>query len=412
MPTHEALPRFPFPGEHPLRPPEEYAALRAERPVARVGLANGHAVWLVTTHAEVRQVLADPRFSREAITRPDAPRLLPIAAGSKSIFVMDPPAHTRLRKLVGRAFTTRRIENLRPRVEKLAASMVDAMAEQGPPADLIAHLAQPLPITLICEMLGVPAADQSLFRAWTDVMLSVSAHSSAEVGAAAGKLKGYLGDLIAAKQRDPSDDLLTALVTARDEGDSLDTEELLAFAETLLMAGYHATTSEIVHAVLTLTARPAALRRLVEHPDELPVAVEELLRYSQAGGGVGPIRIALEDVEIGGVLVRAGEAVLPSINSANRDENVFDAPGNLDLGRTPNPHLAFGHGIHHCLGAQLGRMELAVALGALFDRFGAVTLAVPEAELEWKTDRAFSRPETLPLRWGDRAGREHRQEGT
>lgn len=399
MTRYEGPLQFPFASRHPLLPPDEYAHLRAEQPVARATLANGHAVWLVTKHADVRTVLADPRFSREAITRPNAPRLLPVAAGSKSIFVMDPPEHTRLRKLVGKAFTTRQVERLRPRVEQLADSMVSAMAAQGPPADVITHLAQPLPITVICDMLGVPRPDQQLFREWTDVMLSVSARSSEEVSDAAGKLRRYLTGLIEAKQQDPADDLLTVLITARDEDDSLSTEELIAFAETMLMAGYHATTSEIVHGLLTLTERPGAVRRLVEHRGELPLAVDELLRYSQAGGGVGPIRIALQDMEIGGVKVRAGDAVLPCINSANRDDSVFTDAEELDLTREPNPHLAFGHGIHRCLGAHLGRVELTVALDRLLHHLGTFQLAVPAGELEWKPNRAFTRPETLPLQW-------------
>jgi cytochrome P450 len=356
-------------------------------------------VWLVTRHAEVRKVLSDPRFSREAITRPDAPRLLPVASGSKSIFVMDPPEHTRLRALVGRVFTTRQVETLRPRVTELTRQMVGRMVELGPPADLVEHLAQPLPLTVICEMLGVPPQDHTLFQGWTDVMLSVSAHSMAEVGAAAAELRRYLGELIAAKQRESADDLLTVLIAARDENDSLSTEELVAFAETMLMAGYHATTSEIAHGVLTLTERPQTVRRLLERRGELPAAVDELLRFSQAGGGVGPIRIALEDMEIGGVQVRAGEAVLPCINSANRDEQVFTDAAELDLTRTHNPHLAFGHGIHHCLGAHLGRIELTVVLDELFTQLGAFRLAVAHDELSWSANRAFTRPDTLPLTW-------------
>ncbi|RSD19460.1 cytochrome P450 [Amycolatopsis eburnea] len=399
--TREAVEtlRFPFTSKHPLLPPEEYARLRAESPVAKATLPNGHAVWLVTKHADVRKVLADPRFSREAITRPDAPRLLPVAAGSKSIFVMDPPEHTRLRKLVGRVFTTRQVENLRPRVEELADEMVTAMVQAGPGADLIEHLAQPLPITVICEMLGVPQGDHDLFRGWTDVMLSVGHRSSGQVGEAAGKLRQYLNDLIEAKQADPADDLLTVLITARDEDDSLSTEELLAFAETMLMAGYHATTSEIAHGVLTLAEQPGAIRRLHEHREELPAAVDELLRYSQAGGGVGPIRIALADMEIGGVTIAAGDAVLPCINSANRDEDVFAEAARVDLTRAHNPHLAFGHGIHHCLGAHLGRVELTVALDRMLTHFGEFRVAVPPAELEWSANRAFTRPDTLPLQW-------------
>jgi cytochrome P450 len=322
-----------------------------------------------------------------------------VAAGSKSIFVMDPPEHTRLRKLVSRVFTTRQLENLRPRVAQLAEEMVGRMRDEGPGADLIAHLAQPLPITVICEMLGVPQEDHDLFRGWTDVMLSVSASSMDEVRDAAGKLRRYLNDLIEAKQKNPADDLLTVLVTARDEGDSLSTEELLAFGETMLMAGYHATTSEIAHGVLTLTDQPGAVGKLADDRAGLPAAVDELLRYSQAGGGVGPIRIALEDMEIGGVAIAAGDAVLPCINSANRDEDVFTGADELDLGREVNPHLAFGHGIHHCLGAHLGRVELTVALDRLLEHLGEFRVAVGQDELEWKANRAFTRPEILPLAW-------------
>jgi cytochrome P450 len=311
----------------------------------------------------------------------------------------DAPEHTRLRKLVSRVFTTRQLENLRPRVAELAGEMVARMRAEGPGADLIAHLAQPLPITVICEMLGVPQEDHDLFRGWTDVMLSVSASSMDVVRDAAGKLRQYLNDLIESKQRNPADDLLTMLVAARDEGDSLSTEELLAFGETMLMAGYHATTSEIAHGVLTLTERPGAVRRLAENRAELPAAVDELLRYSQAGGGVGPIRIALEDMGIGGVAIKAGDAVLPCINSANRDETVFAAADELDLGRETNPHLAFGHGIHHCLGAHLGRVELTVALDKLLDGLGEFRLGTAHEELEWKANRAFTRPEILPLSW-------------
>lgn len=248
-------------------------------------------------------------------------------------------------------------------------------------------------------MLGVPQDDHDLFRGWTDVMLSVGHRSSGQVGEAAGKLRQYLNDLIETKQKNPADDLLAVLITARDEDDSLSTEELLAFAETMLMAGYHATTSEIAHGVLTLTEQPGAVRRLVEHRDELPAAVDELLRYSQAGGGVGPIRIALEDMEIGGITVKAGDAVLPCINSANRDESVFTGAEEVDLTRAHNPHLAFGHGIHHCLGAHLGRVELTVALDRMLEHFGEFRIAVPPAELEWSANRAFTRPDTLPLQW-------------
>ncbi|GAA0526064.1 cytochrome P450 [Paractinoplanes ferrugineus] len=398
MTTAEVL-SFPFRSGDPLQPPAEYARLRAEGPLTRVTLPTGDPAWLVTRHAEVRAVLSDARFSREAITAPGAPRLLPIAQGSKSIFVMDPPEHTRLRRLVSRAFSTRRIAALRPRVQQLTDDLLDAMAGGPQPADLMTGLAQPLPITVICEMLGVPYADVAQFRAWTDIMLSFDANRRDEVLAARNHLNDYLTELIEQKRRNPTEDLLMVLIGAREEGDGLSQEELLAFGYTLLGAGYHATTSGIAHSVLMLLRAPAQWERLRADRSLVPSAVEELLRLSQAGGGLGALRIALADVEVGGVLVRAGEAILPSINAANRDPEAFAEPDVLDVSRKPNLHVAFGYGIHHCLGAQLGRMELEIALGGLLDRMPKLALAGSESELHWSAGVAFSRPAELPVTW-------------
>ncbi|AXK32543.1 cytochrome P450 [Streptomyces armeniacus] len=391
------IPRFPFAGTDPLRPPAEFAELRAGQPVARAALPNGHTVWLVTRHEDVRRVFGDPRFSRAAVTAPDAPKILPVTTGSKSLFVLDPPEHTRLRKLVARAFTVRSVEQLRPHVAELADGMVARMRRAGPPADLVEGLARPLPITVICELLGVPDEDHGLFQEWTDLLLTFGQGSAERVRAAVGELRAYLSELIERKRRDPGEDLLSELVAARDSAELLSTEELLAFGQTMLVAGYHATTAEICHAVLNLAGPPVA--ELAADPARIPAAVEELLRFSQAGGGVGPIRIAVEDVVIGGVTVRAGEAVLPCVNSANHDERVFAAPGTLDLAREHNPHLAFGHGIHHCLGAHLGRVELQVVLEALVRELGAFALAEPEQDLHWSQGRAFRIPEKLRLTW-------------
>ncbi len=395
----EPAPSFPFRAADPVLPPAEYRKLRAERPVCRVTLPTGDLAWLLLRHEDVRNVLADARFSREAITAPGAPRILPIARGSRSIFVMDPPEHSRLRKLVSRAFSPRRIEALRPRIEDLTNGFLDTMAASGPPADLVASLAQPLPITVICEMLGVPLADVGQFRAWTDIMLGFSPDRQAEVLAAKDKLSGYLIELIKEKRRHPTEDLLMVLISAQDEGDRLSEEELVAFGYTLLGAGYHATTASIVHSLLTLLRNPARLDELRRDRALLPGAVEELLRLSQAGGGIGALRIATEDVRVGDVVIQAGEAVLPSINAANRDDSVFPDPDEVRLSRPRNPHVAFGHGIHHCLGAQLGRIELEVALGSLLARFPDLRLAVTEDELGWSKGLAFSRPDELPLAW-------------
>ncbi|HEX6871155.1 MAG TPA: cytochrome P450 [Micromonosporaceae bacterium] len=393
------IPMFPFHSADPVSAPPEYAKLREQAPVSQVRLPSGDLAWLITRYEDVRMVMADPRFSREAITAPGAPRVLPIARGSKSIFVMDPPDHTRLRRLVGRAFAPRQISLLRPRIDELANELVKAMAAGQPPADLIAALAQPLPINVICEMLGVPYQDVPKFKAWTDLMLSFDQSNAEAVAEARDKLSDYLRALIADKQRQPTDDLLMVLVNATEDGDRLTEEELLAFGYTLLGAGYHATTAEIVHALIVLLRDPQEWQRLRAEPNLLPLAVDELLRRSQAGGGLGALRIAVEDVQVGPVLIRAGDAVLPSMHAANRDPSVFAEAERLDLARQPNPHVSFGYGIHHCLGAQLGRIELEIVLAALLRHTPNLRLAVPESELEWNRFVAFRRPRELPVTW-------------
>lgn len=399
MTTHHPPRTFPLPVPDPLEPSPDYAELRESEPVAPLTLPTGHQAWVVTRYEDVRQVLADPRFSKSALTAPDAPRLLPVAKGSKSLFTMDPPEHTRLRKLVARAFTARHIERMRPHVQQITGRLLDAMAAEGPPADLIGRLAQPLPITVICELLGVPLSDQDRFRVWSDVMLSVSAHSPEQVMQARVGLNSYLSELIAAKTKDGADDLLTHLIEAREGDDQLSEEELLAFGHTLLVAGYHATTGELVGALITLLRKPELWQQLRADRSLVTGAVEELLRYSVAGGGAGAMRIAVADVELGGARIRKGDAVLPAITSANRDESVFAQADQVDLSRTSNPHLTFGHGLHHCLGAQLGRMELQVALEGLLDRFPDLRLAVPTDELQWVAGMAFRRPAALPVAW-------------
>jgi len=399
MSESETVHAFPFASPDPIEPPVEYAKLLRDEPVRRVRIPTGDLVWLVTRHEDVRRVLSDTVFSREAITAPGAPRLLPIAQGSKSIFVMDPPGHSRLRKLVARAFAPRRIEALRTEVRALTDQLVGDMVQTGPPGDLLAGLAQPLPITVICRMLGVPYKDVDQFRQWTDIMLSYAAGRREEVLAARDALNGYLTRLIDGKRADPTDDLMMVLINAAEDGDRLDDEELLAFGYTLLGAGYHATTAGLAHGVVTLLRSPARWARLAAQPDLAPTVVEELLRRSQAGGGLGAMRIAIADTEIAGVPIARGDAVLPLINAANRDPEVFSDPDGVVLDRKPNPHLSFGHGIHHCLGAQLGRLELEIALRTLVREMPGLRLAVAESELEWSSGLAFSRPTTLPVAW-------------
>ncbi|MFC4007197.1 cytochrome P450 [Nonomuraea purpurea] len=399
MTTQAPPPSFPFAAADPLEPPQEYVRMREPGPATRITLPSGDPAWLVTRYEDVRTVLADPRFSREAITAPGAPKVFPIAKGAKSIIVMDPPEHSRLRRLVSHAFSVRRMEELRPRVEDIARNLVAAMEEAGPPADLVAGITQPLPIMVICEMLGVPYEEVDQFRTWTDLMLSFDAGRREEVIEARDRLNGYLAELIEAKRTRPSDDLLMVLINARDEGDRLSEEELVAFGFTLLGAGYHATTAGMTHVMLRLLRHPEHMRTLRDKPELLPQAGEELLRLSQAGGGVGALRIATEDVELGGALIKAGEAVLPVTTAANRDPGVFPDPDGYDPMREQNHHITFGHGIHYCLGAQLSRIELRIVMETLLTRLPGLELAVPESELRWRTGTAFGRPETLPVTW-------------
>jgi cytochrome P450 len=396
----EAPPMFPFVQQDPCSPCGEYAQLRDTEPVARVTLPTGHSAWLLTRHEDVRRVLADPCFSREALAAPGAPPLLPLAPGGKSIFFMDPPQHTRLRRLVAQVFAPQRVERLRPRIEQITEELLDAVAAAGPPADLLAQVAQPLSIKVLCMLLGVPVEDVAHFSAWAHVMLSFGTASPEQMVAAHGQVNGYIVDLIDSKRHQPTDDVLSDLLDARDGDDRLSEEDLLGFVYDLLGAGYQPVTAEIVHAILAILREPGRLGLLQDKPELVLTAVEELLRHSQsAGGGLGSVRLATKDVSIGGVTIRAGEPMIPSLNAANLDEAVFSNGEHVDLTRTPNPHLAFANGIHHCVGAHVGRMELQTLIAALVRRFTNLRLATPEQELAWSPVPVFRTPQTLPVEW-------------
>lgn len=389
--------RFPFAADRLTEPPAEFRRLRETDPVARVLLPTGYRAWLVTRYDDVRTVLADPRLSRAATTRPDTPRLGPARPEPDSLMAMDPPDHTRLRRLLVPAFSSRRIERLRPRVAGTVGELLDGMAQAGPPADLVRHLSMPLPIITICELLGVPPEDRDSFRDWTDAALTLRPGAVDAVTQARQRLAGYLGRLVEHKAQQPADDVLSSLVSARDD-DRLSSAELVSVAGTLITAGYHTVAHSLANSVLALLRHPDQLDPL-RGGSELPApVVEELLRWTPGPVSGGTIRIATEDVRIGSTVVRSGEAVIPSTASANRDAAVFPDPDALLLGRTDNRHVAFGPGIHHCLGAALARLELQVAIGELLRRFPGLRLAVPEEELVWGGGmiRGVS---SLPVAW-------------
>jgi cytochrome P450 len=391
---------FPFPVVSSLEPSPEYARLREEQPVARVKLPSGDLAWIVTRYEDVRLVFSDPRFSRAAATHPGAPRLMPgIEGDPESIVSKDPPEHTRLRKLVAPAFTSRRLEEMRPRVQGIVAGLLDAMADGGQPADLISSLTSPLPIMVICELLGVPQSDRDRFRVWSDTMFGTSPEAIDAALAAREALIAYLAETIQARREAPASDLLGTLITFRDRDDKLSERELISFAGGLIVAGYETTANRLANAVLILLRHPSQVEALRADTGMLPQAVEELLRYIPGGAAGGLMRVATEDVELGGAKIRAGEGVIAITNSANRDPSICPDPNRFDIARPPTPHVSFGHGVHHCVGAQLARLEIQLALGELFRRFPRLRLAVPENDLEWRKNVVIHSLVTLPVAW-------------
>jgi cytochrome P450 len=360
------------------------AALRESGPAHQVDIRLGVPVWMVARYDDVLAALSDPRLSNDPHHAAALSEVLRGDLLSRSMIGTDPPGHTRLRRLVSKAFTARRVEGLRPRVQEITDALLDRITPRGA-AELIGEFALPLPVTVIGELLGVPEVDRDRFRSWTDEMLDRPfdpRSDMARVTAARERMHGYLADLVAAKRAHPADDLLTDLVEATDEGERLDGQELLAMIFLLLIAGYVTTVSLIGNGTLALLRHPDQLDRLRADPSLVPEAVEELLRFD---GPVNPglTRYALEDLEIGGVRIPRGDIVLLAIAAADRDPDRFTAPDRLDVGDADPGHLAFGHGVHYCLGAPLARLEGQVAFATLLERLPDLALATREDQLRW-----------------------------
>ena len=402
MTTQQVPKSFPFPKPPSIyHPSPEYAELQREQPVTKVDLPDGGSAWLVTRYADVRQVLTDPRFSRALAAQSDRPKRGLELLAADSILGMDPPEHTRLRKLVASAFTARRVSELRPSVVRIVDELLDGLVDQPRPADLVHHFSLALPVRVICTLLGVPAEDLDKFHGWSDsVMADWDQDPDAIIGGFQA-IGGYIAGLIEIKREEPADDLMTALIAARDEQDRLSEEELVRLGLTLLVAGHETTANQINMSLLTLLKYPDELAKLRDDPGLIPGAVEELMRFVQLGGGAGgPVeRIATEDMELGGVLIPAGDAVLPIFNAANRDPLAYDDPDRLDVTRQIASHLAFGAGVHHCLGAQLARMELQEAFAGLVRRLPGLRLAVPVEELRFKSGMIVYSLHELPVTW-------------
>jgi len=383
--------------------------MRAEGPVTPVLFPDGGRYWLITRYADVRAALADPRLHKDWAGKLTEPGWSPdpvMGYLSRHLLNADPPDHTRLRRLVSRGFTARRVAGLRPRVEAITSALLHEMADRVQAGeiemDLIESFAFPLPVTVICELLGVPAGDRDSFKDWSHAMLA-SVGEPGQFRDAASSMYYYFTELLAEKRKSPSDDLISALIAARDAGDatgsadSLDEHELMAMLFLLLVAGHETTANLIASGTLALLSHPAEFERLRADSSLLPGTVEELLRYSNPLNHATE-RFTLEPVEIGGVTIPARQWVLCVTSSANRDPDRFTDPDRLDVSRDAGGHVGFGHGIHYCLGAPLARIEGEVAFRELLSRFPALSLAVPESTLRWRPSSLIHGLETLPVR--------------
>lgn len=392
---------FPVPGSSYRGPAPEFAEFRASQPVVRLPAAGGGQCWVATTHESVRAVLDDVRFSRAASYEPAAPTFPGLFQAPPGMIIsLDPPAHTRLRALVSQAFSVDLIEAMRPRIRRLVGELLDRAGEEAldGPVDLLGKFTFPLAIIAISDLLGVPAGERDTFAR---LIREFAAVDAPELAAAAGeKLGEYMAALVFGKMNAPGDDVLSALTQVRIGDDKLEVGELIGLGYTLLGAGGDSTACHLASSILTLLGHHNDVWvRLGEHPEEVPAAVEELLRWItlSTNDTTGLPRIALEDVTLFGVTIPKGEAVFVSTNSANRDAQVFADPDRLDFQRADNDHIAFGYGIHRCLGAPLARIELTTAFEELTRRFPAARLAVAEQDLEWQKADMNHRLVALPV---------------
>jgi cytochrome P450 len=387
-----------------MRPAPVLGELREHQPIARVTLPTGDEAWVVTRHDDIRQILLDQRFTR--YLGPEAARLTmdnsfsDLFSNRQRTTIQEGPGHVHWRRITNQTFGPRQMSRLRPRVEAIAERLLDALAERERPADLVAALGFPLPIGVICELLGVPAEEQPSFRKWTDAMFTVTGFGRQEAMEAHGQLTAYAQRLIADSRDGSADNFLTQLLTVRDEdGSQLSEAEVQATVMAILVGGYESTAYQIGKTAILLLQEPEQLPALREDPDVLESAIEETLRWSGAPNAIAMPRYAREDVMVGGTLIPKGTTLLLHLESANVDESQFADAGRMDIRRQPNRHLTFGHGPHLCLGAPLARLELHVALSAVLRRFPTMRLAVPVEELRWVTGLAVDGPETLPVTW-------------
>ncbi|MGW2240622.1 cytochrome P450 [Streptomyces sp. NPDC001759] len=391
---------FPQDRTCPYHPPTAYEPLRTTRPLARITLYDGRPAWLVTGHALARELLADQRLSTDR-SHPDFPapteRFASVRNRRVALLGVDDPEHRVQRRMMVPSFTLRRAVDLRPQIQRIVDGLLDDMIAQGPPAELVSAFALPVPSMVICALLGVPYADHDFFEGQSRRLLR--GPKVTDVQDAREQLDAYFEDLIdrKLKQSEPGDGVLDELVHVQLREGVLDRQDVIAFATILLVAGHETTANMISLGTFTLLQHPQQLAELRADPELMPQAVEELMRMLSIADGL--LRRATEDIQVGDTVIRSGDGVLFSTSVINRDEDVYADADTLDWHRPARHHVAFGFGIHQCLGQNLARAELDIALRTLFGRLPALRLAAPPDEIPFKPGDTIQGMLELPVTW-------------
>jgi cytochrome P450 len=395
------IPPFPRPRQRVFDPPLEYSGLRDDRSVFRVRLWNGDIAWVITRHEDYKTVLGDPRFSADPTTPGFPGQSAALQASRKkypSFVSMDPPKHTAQRRMVTGEFAARRIGQMRSKLQKIVDDLIDAMIEKGPPADLVECFALAVPSSVICELMGIPYSDHEFFQSRTRIFTSNAVSMEAALAANRELVDEYLAGLLKRKNEDPQDDLLSRLVVDHVRTGHLTEHEVVSMARMLLIAGHETTANMIALGTLLFLQHPDQLELLRGDPGLTPAAVEEIMRYLSIAHS-GQRRVAKEDVEISGQLIRAGEGIIAFQSAANRDGKVFSDPDKFDIRRDARQQVGFGFGVHGCLGQYLARVELQIVFTTLFNRLPNLALAAPIEKLKFKDDMLVYGVEHVPVTW-------------
>lgn len=395
------MPVFPWHRSCPYQPPAQYAQLRPEKPIAKVMLATGREAWVVTSHKLVKQLLADPRASSDR-AHEGFPYYIPIPSQFRteaSFIGLDPPEHTVHRRLaaVSGEFTKLKVQAMRPRIQEIVDERIDAMLAAGPPVDLVSMLALPVPLTVVSEVLGVPPQDHDYLHAQTDTLFG-GRSTGEERGQALLAMNAYIGEVVEDKLANPTDDLLSRIIVGYRDAGMYDKRTVTNVIRLLLNGGHETSAAMIALGTLTLLQHPDQLEIFRSDPAIVPGAVEELLRYITPGD-LASSRVALDDIEVGGVTIRKGEGMVILGYAANRDPEAFADPDVLDVTRGERHHVAFGYGVHHCIGSEIARAELQIVLSTLFRRIPDIQLAKPWEELRYKDGNVMYGVYEMPVTW-------------